>query len=903
MTAFAQDQPSEEPQDAGVAFAPSSPMMAQYLEIKAAHPGYLLFYRMGDFYELFFEDAGTAAATLDIALTKRGKHKGDDIPMCGVPVHAAEAYLEKLIRHGHKVAVCEQVEDPAEAKKRGSKSVVKREVVRLVTPGTLTEDSLLDARRNNYLAALARAGGAMALAWADVSAGSFHVASIASGGLGALLARVAPGELLASDSLFADDDVAPLLKDLGRSVTPLPAQKFDSVGGERALKRIFSLAALDAFGEFNRAELAAAGAVISYIELTQKGRLPSLQPPRREVDGAHMIIDAATRRNLELTETLSGERKGSLMSVIDRTVTAAGGRLFAERLVAPLTAVAVIRERLAAVAALVAARDMRDTLRERLKRAPDLARALARLTLGRGGPRDLGSVRDALAAAAELGDRLAAFASLEGELKSTTNDLSDAAADLSGLRTRLTAVLAAELPLLARDGGFVALSAHPQLDELRLLRDESKRVIVELETRYRGETGITSLKIRHNNILGYYVEATPTTAAKLQQPPLTETFIHRQTIGSAVRFTTTELAGLATKIIEAGDRALRLELSLFDELVAAVESHALSLQRIASALATIDVTAALALFADEKSYTRPNVSETPEFHIEGGRHPVVEAALAASNEGSFVPNDCHLADDGPGRLWLVTGPNMAGKSTFLRQNAVIAILAQMGSFVPAREARIGIVDRLFSRVGAADDLARGRSTFMVEMVETATILNQAGPRALVILDEIGRGTATFDGLSIAWGTLEHLHEVNRCRALFATHYHELTALAEKLSSLANVTMRVKEWKGDVVFLHEVAAGAADRSYGIQVAKLAGLPPAVIARAQEVLRALEAGHGGRKVTSIVDDLPLFSAAAKPTPTVATPEQSAAEQLLLSINPDDLTPKSALEILYKLKTLLP
>jgi DNA mismatch repair protein MutS len=880
----------------------ASPMMAQYLEIKAAHGEYLLFYRMGDFYELFFDDARQAAEALDIALTKRGKHQGGDIPMCGVPVHAAESYLEKLIRKGFRVAVCEQIEDPAEAKKRGSKSVVKREVVRLVTPGTLTEDSLLEARASNVLASLGRSGGEYALASADMSAGDFKVGVVKAADLAAELARIAPREVLAPDSLLADEILAPLLKSLGPALTPMPAVKFDSGAGERALKALYRVLALDAFGQFSRAELSAAGALIGYLELTQKGKLPALKPLARLPQNAFMGIDAATRRNLELTETLSGTRAGSLLATIDRTVTAAGARELASRLASPLTDSASIAARHDAIAFFAADSELRRRLREDLRHAPDIARALARLSVGRGGPRDLANIRDGVKAARALRDQLAKLRDpLKpplGEIESARADLTEGIAAVSVATDQLENLLSAEPPFLANDGGFIRAGCHAPLDEVRALRDESRRVVAGLEARYRAESGVPALRIKHNGVLGYFIEVTPQHGDKLQAGANRDLFRHRQTIGSAVRFSTDELANLATRISQAADQALAIERDLFDAMVASVLEANLSLARIADALARLDVACALGELAVAHRHVRPKVDDSLAFKIVRGRHPVVETALAADHANPFVPNDCDLSPESNGRLWLVTGPNMAGKSTFLRQNALIAVLAQMGAFVPAESAHIGIVDKLFSRVGAADDLARGRSTFMVEMVETAAILNQATPKSLVILDEIGRGTATFDGLAIACAAVEHLHETNKSRALFATHYHEMTALAERLSSLACVTMRVSEWKDTIVFLHEVAAGAADRSYGIHVAKLAGLPAPVVARAEEVLRALDEGREGHKPLARIDDLPLFAS----TPAAAPSRSSAVEDMLRDVSPDSLTPKAALELLYALKAKL-
>jgi DNA mismatch repair protein MutS len=885
--------------------ADATPMMAQYLTLKAAHPDYLLFYRMGDFYELFFADAAKAAEALDIALTKRGKHLGEDIPMCGVPVHAAEAYLEKLIRKGHRVAVCEQVEDPAEAKKRGAKSVVRREVVRLVTPGTLTEEALLDARAANILAALGRAGSDFAIASVDMSAGHFSVAVVGQNEIATELARLAPRELLAPDGLLAGsvgesrsdqqkDALAQLLKALGPALTPLPSSRFDSANGERALLGFYALASLEGLGSFSKSELSAAGALIAYLELTQKGQKVALGRLARVAPSNFMAIDAATRRNLELTATLSGGRSGSLLSVIDRSVTAAGARELAARLAAPLTDVKAITARQDAVELLAKDPGARRNLRERLKAAPDLARALARLSVQRGGPRDLGALRDGLKAARGVRDELAKLKAA-GELVDVHAALTQGVADVSRLSDRLDLLLVEEPPYLVRDGGFVRASVHAPLDAVRALRDESRRVIAGLESQYRQQSGVAALKIKHNGVLGYFIEVTQSHADRLMLQK--DLFRHRQTMAGAVRFSTDELASLASRIAEAAEQALALEKQLFDDMAALALENAAHLSAIADALSVCDVAAALAEQAVASRYVRPTIDNGSGFKITRGRHPVVEAALAADHARGFVPNDCDLSNKEKGaRLWLVTGPNMAGKSTFLRQNALIAILAQMGSFVPADGAHIGIVDKLFSRVGAGDDLAAGRSTFMVEMVETAAILNQATPKSLVILDEIGRGTATYDGLAIAWAAAEHLHEANKSRALFATHYHEMTALAERLNAMACVTMKVREWNDSIVFLHEVVAGTADRSYGIHVAKLAGLPSAVIGRAEEVLRALEEGREGHKPLARIDDLPLFGASAP------APRTSAVEDALKTIEPDALSPKEALEALYALKAKL-
>jgi DNA mismatch repair protein MutS len=681
------------------------------------------------------------------------------------------------------------------------------------------------------------------------------------------------------------------LKTVFRSIalSPLPASRFDSDAGQRALLSHYGLLSLDGLGSFSRAELSAAGALIAYIDLTQKGRKVALRRLAKTSPSHFVGIDAATRRNLELDQTLSGNRNGSLLATIDRTVTAAGARLLAARLAAPLTEVSLIAQRQDAVETFAGDAELRRRAREHLRAAPDMARALARISVGRGGPRDLANLRDGVKAARKLRDDVDG---LRGEAEAAHGALTQGIADLSQLSDRLTFLLVEEPPYLSRDGGFIVAGAHAPLDELRALRDESRRVIAGLEGKYRSESGVSQLRIKHNGVLGYFIEVAQQHADKLMANK--ELFRHRQTMAGAVRFSTDELASLASRIAEAAESALALETALFNEMCSLALDHAEPIAAAADALSVLDVAAALGELAVAQRYARPKIDKSLAFQITRGRHPVVEAALAAAHANSFVPNDCDLSPEARGRLWFVTGPNMAGKSTFLRQNAIIALLAQMGSFVPAEAAHIGVIDRLFSRVGAGDDLAAGRSTFMVEMVETAAILNQATDRSLVILDEIGRGTATYDGLAIAWAAAEHLYESNKSRALFATHYHELVALCERLDKAACVTMKVKEWNDSIVFLHEVTAGAADRSYGIHVAKLAGLPDAVIHRAEGVLRALEEGREGHKPLARVDELPLFSASAPPPP-----KTSAVEEALKAIEPDALTPKQALDVLYSLK----
>ena len=928
--------------------SPVTPMMAQFMEIKAANPGSLLFYRMGDFYELFFEDAEKASRALGIMLTKRGKHEGNDIPMCGVPVHAADEYLQKLIRLGFRVAVCEQMENPAEAKKRGAKSVVRRDVVRLVTPGTLTEDSLLDASSSNFLTALFWRSGEkkpadqkLAFASLDISTGEFLIHQAQRLDLSGELAGLAPSEIVVPDSQMGDPALAAIAEIIGAALTPVPGAYFSSVNGERDMKQGLGVVDLAGFGHYSRDELAAVGALLKYVELTQIGKKPVLRAPKQAGNESTLIIDAATRTNLELNRTTSGDKAGSLLNTIDRTVTGPGGRALALRLARPLTDPKEISKRLDAVGFFLDQNMLRAKLRKTLRRVPDIARGISRLAFGRGNPRDLGAIRDGSRGAIDL----AACVGREGDeeppaiIEAIFQTLIRSDTPLLG---KLEAALADELPALRRDGGFVREGYNADLDLSRRLARESRKVIAELQSTYQENTGVKSLKVRHNNVLGYFVEVTAINAPALTKEPHSDIFIHRQTLANSVRFTTTELSEIEQKIVTAADRALALEDEIFGELESAVLASEEQLTATAGALAELDLYCALAELAEYENYTRPVLDNSKIFDIRGGRHPVVEQAQKKLQEGEFIENDCvlgHAASDGKNaatkainngagpedqsfdqsgsaasnlypsgfddgraaRIWLLTGPNMAGKSTFLRQNALIAILAQMGSYVPARFAHIGVLDRLFSRVGASDDLARGRSTFMVEMIETAAILNQASDRSFVILDEIGRGTATFDGLSIAWATVEYLHENSKCRALFATHYHELTALTSSLPGLANATVEVKEWQGEIIFMHKVVPGAADKSYGIQVAKLAGLPGEVISRASQVLSLLEESDRKISTENIIDDLPLFAALRPEAPRSASSSASILQSELNGINPDELSPKEALDILFRLKSI--
>ena len=882
----------------------TTPVMAQYFDAKSRQPDALVFFRMGDFYELFFDDAVKAAEALGIALTKRGSHGGEPIPMCGVPVHASEAYLAKLIRSGFKVAVCEQMEDPAEAKKRGYKSIVRRDVVRIVTPGTLTEDGLLDARGANRLAAIAVRGGQASVASVELSTGDVEALVMEREGLAAALAALQPSEILVPDRLFADEIVSAALKAVSGLVQPMASALAEPGASEARLKRLYGVDTLDGFGALTGAEISALGLIAAHLETTQAGKLPALRPPRRAGASDIMAIDPATRFSLEIDRTQNGGREGSLLAAIDRTVTAGGARLLAARLARPLLSPVAIGARLDGVGWFLERRSLRARLRDQLKGSGDMARALSRLALGRGGPRDLGCLRDglkageAIAAAVLSGTGQSAMDGPPAEIAEALSALTPSLhPDLARFLANLSENLGEDLPAQARDGGFVAPGARPELDQTRALRDDSRRVVAALEQALIAETSVP-LKIKHNAVLGYFVEATAKQGEALFQPPWNTRFIHRQTLANQVRFTTTELAELDAKIAQAAERVLAIEVQTFELWRAEAQALAAPIQAAAEGAARIDVAAALSEWADDVQAVRPIIDDSLVFEAEGARHPVVEAAVKRQGL-PFTPNDCLL--DGAGlagvRLAVVTGPNMAGKSTFLRQNALLAVLAQAGAYVPATRLRLGVVDRLFSRVGAGDDLARGRSTFMTEMVETAAILTQATARSLVILDEIGRGTATYDGLAIAWACAEALHDVNRCRALFATHYHELAKLETRLASVGNLSLRAKEWNGDLVFLHEAKPGPADRSYGVQVAKLAGVPMAVVARAREVLQRLES-EAASPVR--LDDLPLFSAAAVAVSAPNAPSKVEAD--LRTLDLDGMSPREAMDVLYRLKSLI-
>ncbi|WP_254912959.1 DNA mismatch repair protein MutS [Novosphingobium sp. B 225] len=858
----------------------TSPMMVQYLALKQEAGDCLLFYRMGDFFELFFDDARHAAQVLDIALTSRGEHLGLPIPMCGVPVHAAEGYLARLIKAGCRVAIAEQVETPEQAKKRGgSKALVARDIVRFVTAGTLTEEALLEPRRANVLAAVCDVRGTCGIAACDISTGRMELEECPPGQLGAALARLGASEVVVPEGW----ELAPA------EAIARPARDFASDGGEARLKAVHQVATLDGFGLFGRAMLAAAGGLIAYLDHAGRGKLPLLLPPVARHGEAHLAMDEATRASLEILVSSQGTRKGSLVEAVDRCVTGAGARLLAEDLSAPLTDSAGIEARLNLVQWLHGDPLLRADLRAVLRGLPDLGRALGRVVAGRGSPRDLGQLRDGLSEARRIHDVLLARTDLPEALRALLPGLSGHGA----LCDHFARALVPSPPTERSQGGYIAEGYDHALDELRRTSGDARRAIAALEAKYRDQTGIAALKIRHNGVLGYFIEVPAGRADPLMAPD--SGFTHRQTMAGAVRFNAVALHEEASRIAQAGGHALIAEEAHFEELVAEAVAARHAIAGTAQVLARIDVAAGQAERAAEGGWARPVISEGLSLEIEGGRHPVVEAALAAKGE-RFVSNDCRLAVHD--RLWLVGGPNMGGKSTFLRQNALVVLLAQAGGFVPAARARIGLVDRLFSRVGASDNLARGRSTFMVEMVETAAILAQASERSFVILDEVGRGTSTYDGLALAWAVVEAVHGVNRCRCLFATHYHELARLADSCDALSLHHVRAREWKGELVLLHEVSEGPADRSYGLAVAKLAGVPAPVVARAKAVLDKLEKGRaetGG--LAAGLGDLPLFAASAQA-------EEAEVDQLrarLTATDVDALSPREALDLLYELRRL--
>ncbi len=889
-----------------------TPMMAQFMEIKQQYPDCLLFYRMGDFYELFFDDAIIAADALDITLTKRGSHKGEDIPMCGVPWHSHESYLAKLVKLGHKVAICEQIETPEEAKKRGGyKALVKRDVVRVVTQGTLTEDNLLEKGKHNYLCVILQNKKEITLAWADLSTGIFMLQTTNFLELQSVLERLSPSEILISEKLSQNEKYFDIWAEYRRILTVQPNSRFNPQNAKEKLLSNFKIAVLDSFGDLSELDITAAGVLLDYIDITQRGKIPYLSFPKKLTSNNFMEMDAATRRNLEISRTCDGGVAGSLFATINKTLTAAGARLLFEFLSMPLTDVVKINARLDLVKFFVEKTAIRANLRDLLKHCTDIERALARLSIGRGGPRDIKAILNSFL---QISPILKIVQSSKEEQPSTGDlfafslpprlikiiKIFEQWGAFNPLIQKLQKAIIDSPPTLVRDGGFIASGYSPKLDEVRTLQENSKELLQAMQEKYIAVTKVSNLKIKYNNMLGYFIEVSSQNGTKLLNN--SELFVHRQTLANNIRFTTEELTELERKIATASDKALALEMEIFSELVGDIMAKSNDISKLARAIAKLDVATALAELAENNNYIYPILDNSNSLEIKAGRHPVVEVNISNSKTAniSFIENDCILNERD--KIWLLTGPNMAGKSTFLRQNALIVLLAQIGSFVPAKYAKIGVVDRIFSRVGAADDIASGRSTFMVEMVETATILNQATEKSFVILDEIGRGTSTFDGLSIAWACMEYLHDVKKPRTIFATHYHELTALQEKLPNMSCRTIKVKEWQDKIIFLHEVIKGSADRSYGIHVAKLAGLPSCVIKRASEVLRILENNKEIEPLDNIADKLPIFKGENLIDNNISDDSMYEILDMLKSMDLDNLTPKQAMDKLYEIMAII-
>jgi DNA mismatch repair protein MutS len=844
-----------------------TPMMRQYLRIKAEHPDILLFYRMGDFYELFYDDARRAARLIDITLTTRGQSAGEPIPMAGVPVHAVDNYLARLVRMGESVAICEQIGDPAK-----SKGPVERKVVRIVTPGTVTDESLLEARRQNLLGSLLLSADGIGLAWLDLSAGTFRVTELDdTEALRGELERLRLAECLVSEEAALPD----WLREMP-GLRRRPPWHYDADSARRLLCGQFGTRDLSGFGcDALTTGIGAAGCLLQYVHDTQRTALPHIRSIGVERPGDALILDAATRRNLELEFGLAGQDKHTLAGVMDRSITAMGSRLLRRWINRPIRDPRTLAERFHAVDALLASPDL-TRVREGLRSIGDVERILARVALRSARPRDLAQLRSALGALPAL------RASVQGLDSPRLGTLADDCGDHGTTHERLGRALVETPPMLIRDGGVIAAGYDADLDELRAISEDADRFLADYETRERQRTGLPGLKVGYNRVHGYYIELSRGQADKA--PP---EYTRRQTLKAAERYITEELKGFEDKVLSARERALAREKQLYEALLDTLGEGLPGLQRMARALAEIDVLANLAERAGALDLTRPTLTDEPRLEIRAGRHPVVERVL----DEPFVPNDLRL--DGERRMLVITGPNMGGKSTYMRQVALITILAHVGSFVPAESAIIGPVDRIFTRIGASDDLAGGRSTFMVEMTEAANILNNATASSLVLMDEIGRGTSTFDGLSLAWACAHYIGERIGAFTLFATHYFELTALADELPACANVHLDAAEHRGRLIFLHSVKDGPANQSYGLQVAALAGVPRGAIQRARDYLTRLEQQRAETsQAPSPQAELPL-SAPADPHPALTA---------LAELDPDSLSPREALDLLYMLKDRL-
>ena len=889
-----------------------TPMMQQYLSVKSQHKDCLLMYRMGDFYELFFDDAVIASKALDIALTHRGTYMGKQVPMCGVPYHAFSSYMPKLVRQGFKVAICDQMESPEEAKKRGYKAVVKREVSRIITAGTLTEDNLLNGSFNNYLMSLVFVDGLemkISVALTDISTGEFTIYSFEENSISELLSLTVvknPAEIIMSQDDIDNPKLESFISQFKAKIVIKPYTFFDSLNAKINLCKVFKVAEVSVLGDFSDPEIRAQGAILNYINLTQIGQIPNISKPHKKSNSDILQIDAFSVKNLEIFENINDDttKSSNLFAVMDKTKTPMGKRKLKNALSSPLANVTEINKRLNIVDFFFNKSDLIENIRDILSQVFDIQRIVSRISCNRAGPRDLLNIGETLSIIPTLKNLL--LQSVENSIDNPIQSIIDELKDFSSLAHNIQSAIIDEPPLITRDGGFIREGYHPALDEYKLLSKNTKQVILDLQAKYSLDAKVLNLKIKYNNLAGYFIEVPTKQATSLLEP--NSGFIHKQTLVNCVRFTTPELSEIEQKILVAQDKSLSLELSLFDELCKTILDRVDDINTLSDAIAKLDFYSSLALLAQTNDYVKPVIDDSFAFEIIDGRHPVVETNLKQQNI-TFIPNDCSLENKGENsKLWILTGPNMAGKSTFLRQNAIITIMAQIGSFVPATSAHIGVVNKLFSRVGASDNLARGQSTFMVEMSETATILNQADEHSFVILDEIGRGTATFDGLSIAWAVLEYLNNINRCRGIFATHYHELTGAIEKMKNVSAHTMEIKEYKGDVIFIHKVGIGVADKSYGIHVAKIAGIPEEVISRASQILETFESNEdnlSNKKLVKKIDEMDLFSFKPQTEINKKSEEDEKLRRLrdkLKEINPDDLSPKSALSIMYEIKDML-
>ncbi|MDR3179450.1 MAG: DNA mismatch repair protein MutS [Holosporaceae bacterium] len=863
----------------------ATPMMTQYLSTKSQYPGCLLLFRMGDFYEMFFDDAKIASSVLNIALTSRGKHLGDDIPMCGVPVVSLESYLERLVKYGYKVAICEQMEDPKEAKKRGYKAIVRREVTRIITAGTLVEDNLLSSRKNNFLMAIVPdickktlKVKTISFAAIDISTGDFIVNTLPGSEFSMAIEMYQPSELLVPAHYERSEFAKYLASMTEAGITYLPDSKFNPVVEKERLEKYFKVKTLDSCGINTANELSSCGSVLEYLLITQRDNFSALPMPKKTTFSNYLVLDPATAKSLEVTSSIHGEYDYCLLGVVDKTCTSFGARTLASRVSTPIVDLPLLQKRLDCVTFFIENTKITGLIRENLRYCPDFERAINRIRFNKFSPRDVGDIRESLRVIKVI-QSIVKDVAIPSEGEYFFENL----ADFSNLLKLLQTALVEKLP--ARDGGVIADGYFPRLDELKYIKSHSEDLISNLQAKYVAQTGISTLKIRNNAILGWYVEIPLSQKNKIDE----KLFMHKQTLVNGIRYTTSELGVLQTKLSEVSDEWSNLEQEIYHKIITEIMDHYDKISYAIKLLSCIDVYTNFAHIAMERKYIRPEMSDHPILEIESGRHPILE-----THTQDFTNNDCDLGENN--RICLLTGPNMAGKSTYLRQNALIVLMAQIGSYVPAEKASIGIVDRLFSRIGASDDIARGRSTFMVEMIETASILNQATAKSFVILDEVGRGTSTYDGLSIAWAVVENLHNVNKCRVLFATHYRELTVLRNTLPHIKCKTLKVQEWNGDVIFYHKIIDGIADKSYGIHVASIAGVPKNVVKRATELLKIFEKNDDKQEITA------YDTMAEQMELTYTPPVNPTLLQRLGEINLNNITPKNALDILYELKGLI-